>query len=71
MSGNKTFRTLCISHGVSYSMDTEISLSRPESWSEGVLGKAFSESDGRVTGMRDSKVQHTDRSYTHGDDNPA
>ena len=41
MRGNKPFRAFCISHGIPYSVDNEISLSRPESWSEGVSGKTF------------------------------
>ncbi len=55
MRGNKVVGTFSISNGISYCLDTEISLSRPESWSEGVLGKAFSESDGGATGLRDSE----------------
>ncbi len=71
MRGNKVIGACCISHRISHNMDTEIPVSRPESWSEGVSGKTVSESDGRVTGLRDSQVQHTTRSYTHGDDYPA
>ena len=69
MSGNKAFGTFRVSYGISYSLDTEISLSRPESWRESVPGKTFSESDERVARVRNSEVQHTSRSYTYGDDN--
>lgn len=71
MNGNKVIGTLSLSYGVPYSMDTEISLPRPESWSKGVLGETFSEGNERITGMRDSNIQHTDRPYTHGNDNSA
>ena len=71
MDGGQTIRAFGISDGIPYSMDTEISISRPEYWSEGVFGKTFSEGNERITGMRDSEVQHTAGSYTHGNDNTA
>ena len=49
--GNKAIGTFSISHGISHSMDSEISLSRPESWRKGIPRKTFSESDERVTGL--------------------
>ena len=69
--GDKTIRAFSISCGVSYSLDIEISVSRPESWSKGISGEAFSGGNERVTGMRDSKVQHTTGSYSHDNDNTA
>lgn len=59
VNGNKTIGVFSLSCGVSHNMDTEISLSRPESWREEVLRKMFTESDERVTGMRNSEVQYT------------
>ena len=71
MDGDKTIGAFCISDGISYSVDTEVSLSRPEFWSEGISGKTFSGGNESVTGMRDSEVQHTTGPYTHVNDNPA
>ena len=39
--GNKAIRAFSIPNGVSHNMDTEISLSHPESRCEGLLGKTF------------------------------
>ena len=68
MNGNQIIGTFSVLYRVSYRVDTEISLSRPESGRTSVFGKTFSESDGRVTRMRDSEIQHPNRSYPHGDD---
>jgi hypothetical protein len=51
MRGNKAIGTYSISYGISHNLDTEISLSRPESWRTKILGETFSESDGRITGL--------------------
>jgi hypothetical protein len=67
LSGQDIQPTTQISHCV----DTEISLSRPESGRNSVFGKTFSENDGTVTWLRDSKIQHPNRSCTHCDDNAA
>jgi hypothetical protein len=56
MHGNKSIGTFGISYGIPHSMDNEISLSRPESWREEISRKAFSESDERIAGLRNSKV---------------
>ena len=40
--GDKAIRAFSVPNGVSHNMDTEISLSHPESWSKGILGKTFS-----------------------------
>ena len=56
---------------ISHCVDTEISLSRPESGRNSVFGKTFYESDGRVNWLRNSKIQHPNRSCPYGDDNPA
>jgi len=53
---------------VPHCVDIEISLSRPESGRTSIFGKVYSESDGGVTRMRDSDIQHPKRSYPYGDD---
>jgi len=69
--GNKIFRSQCLSYGISYSLDSEISPPCPKSWSTRIFTKAFSESDGELAGLRDCRVQHAERSYSHGNDNPS
>lgn len=61
MSRNKAFQTFSISHRVPHRTDTEIYLSRPESWSESISDKTFSESDGGVAGMRGTSSTRDDR----------
>jgi len=51
MHGNSALRTYRIPDGVSYSLDTEISPSHPESWRKRIFGKTFSEGYRVVTGL--------------------
>ena len=71
MNGNQIIWTFSLSYRISHRVDTEISLSRPESWGTGVFSKTFSESDGTITRVRDCKIQHTNGPYPHSDDYPA
>ena len=71
MNGNKVIGTFSISRGVSHSVDNEISLPRPESWRKSVFREAISLGNEGITGVRDSKIQHTAGSYTYGDGDTA
>ena len=50
-SGDTIFWTQCLSDGVSYHLDTEISPPYPKSWGAGVFAKTFSEGDDELAGM--------------------
>ena len=71
MNGNQIIWTFSLSYRISHRVDTEISLSRPESGGTGVFSKTFSESDGTITRVRDNQIQHTVGPYPYGDDHPA
>jgi len=51
MRGDKVIRAWCVSYGVSYSMDTEISPPYPESWGGGIYRKTFPEGIKKDAGM--------------------
>jgi len=55
--GDSTIRTRCVSNGIPYSMDNEISPPYSESWRKGVLGQTFSEGYQGYARMRDRKLQ--------------
>ena len=57
-SGDPIFRTQCLSDGVSYRLDTEISPPYPKSWGAGIFTKTFSEGDDEPAGMRDCQLYH-------------
>ena len=69
--GNKIFRSQCLSYGVSYRLDSEVSPPCPKSWSARVFAVTFSEGNGELAGLRDSGIQHGEGSYSHGNDNPS
>ncbi len=57
MRGNTIIRVYLVSDIISHSVDTEISASHPESWSEGISGNNFSEGNGGIAWLRDNQVQ--------------
>jgi hypothetical protein len=59
-NGNTIIRTQCLSYGIPYSVDNEISPPYPESWRQGVFGQTFSESYEEYARMRDSELQSAD-----------
>ena len=71
VSGDSVFRSWSLPDRVSYRLDTEISPPYPKSWGARVFAKTFSEGDEESAGMRDSGIQHTEGSYTYGNDNSA
>ena len=71
LNGDSVIRTWCLSYGIPYCLDTEISPPYPKSWGARVFAKTFSEGDEESAGMRDSGIQHTEGSYTYGNDNSA
>ena len=68
-SGYTIFRLWSISHEISYRLDSEISPPDPKSWGARVFTKTFSKGDEESARMRDSRIQHAEGLYTHGNDN--
>jgi len=66
-NGNTAVRAWCLSYGISYSVDNEISPPYPESWRARLFVQTFSESYEEHAGVRDSKVSCAQRPHTHGD----
>jgi len=68
-SGYSIFRSQCLSHGISYRLDSEISPPYPKSWGARVFAKTFSEGDEEPAGMRDCGIQHAGGPYPYDHDN--
>ena len=67
--GSEVIRTQRLPHRVSYSLGNEISPPYPESWRGGIFGQVVAEGNERDARLRNSEMQYSGRSYTHGYDN--
>ena len=67
-SGDTSFRSRSLSDGISYRLDTEISPPDPECWDTRLFTETFSEGHEEPARLRDRRLQHAERSYTHDND---
>jgi hypothetical protein len=67
-SGDTSFRSWSLSDGISHRLDTEILPPYPECWDTGLFTETFSEGHVEFAGLRDRRLQHAIRSYTHDND---
>ena len=58
LNGDSIIRTRCLSYGIPYCVDTQISPAYPESWREGIFSQTISESSQANARMRNHQLQY-------------
>ena len=66
LNGDSVIRTWCLSHGIPYCVDTQISPPYSESWREGISSQTFSESSQEHARVRNRQSQYVSRPHSHG-----